>query len=220
MTLSAELLQEQTRCIAHESRNQVSICDVYCEIIKKHLIKDGIENDSISRAIECIQTSVKMISNSLIDLKSVNNYSPQNCEISALLLESASLGCVYIHEKEIKINTIVKSDGLVKVDKNKFLACLINLIKNAIEAIDIKGEIILTANVKDKIATISVSNNGKPISQSAQKEIFSEGFTTKKTGSGLGLYICKNNLSAQSADLKLVQSTSKKTEFQITMPVL
>ena len=68
MTLSAELLQEQTRCIAHEIRNQVSICDVYCEIIKKHLIKDGIENDSISRAIECIQTSVKMISNSLIEV--------------------------------------------------------------------------------------------------------------------------------------------------------
>ena len=103
MTLNPELLQEQSRCIAHEIRNQVSICDVYCEIIKKHLEKDGIKNESISKAVDCIQKSVKIINNSLIELKSVNNYSPQNCDIDSLLEQSISLSKVYIHDKKIDI---------------------------------------------------------------------------------------------------------------------
>ncbi len=220
MTLNPELLQEQSRCIAHEIRNQVSICDVYCEIIKKHLEKDGIKNESISKAVDCIQKSVKIINNSLIELKSVNNYSPQNCDIDSLLEQSISLSKVYIHDKKIDIIKSVKNNGIINVDENKFLACIINLIKNAIEAIENKGEIIISSEIKDKTAKITISNNGKAISPSEQKTIFNEGFTTKKTGSGLGLYICKNNLKAQNADLELLQSNSKKTIFEITIQTI
>lgn len=220
MTLNQELLQEQSRCIAHEIRNQVSICDVYCEIIKKHLEKDGIQNESISKAVECIQKSAKIISNSLIDLKSINNYAPKNCQIAALIEESVNLSKVYIHDKDIKITTTIKDDGIINVDENKFLACVINLIKNAIEAIEHKGEIIISCNIEKKTAHIKISNTGKAIPKSIQKELFNEGFTTKSTGSGLGLYICKNNLKIQNAELELTTSTKQKTEFEISIPLI
>ncbi len=220
MTINPELLQEQSRCIAHEIRNQVSICDVYCEIIKKHLEKDGIKNESIKKAADCIQKSVKIINNSLIELKSAGSYSPQNCRINSLIEQSINLSKVYIHDKKIEIINVLKDDGLINIDENKFLACIINLIKNAIEAIENKGEIIINCEIKNSTAEITISNNGKPISQAEQKTIFNEGFTTKKTGSGLGLYICKNNLNAQGANLELAQSTPKKTEFKITIPVI
>lgn len=219
MSANLELLSQQSRCIAHEIRNQVSICDVYCEIIRKQLEKQGIQNDSISRAVDCIQKSVKIISNSLIDLKSINNYTPKQCSIKSLIDEGIRLANVYIHEKDIKINSVIKQDGIVNVDENKFLACVINLIKNAIEAIETKGEILISAEIKDKIAQIKFSNNGKAIPSSAQKEIFEEGYTSKKTGSGLGLFICRKNLAAQNADLELTRSTEHKTEFTITIPV-
>lgn len=220
MSINSEILQEQSRCIAHEIRNQVSICDVYCEIIKKNMLKEGIDNDSIKRAVDCIQKSAKIINNALIDLKSINNFTPKTCHVNTLVEQSVNLAKVYIHDKDIKISTVLKDDGIINVDENKFLACIINLIKNAVEAIDHKGKITVTTEVEDGSAIIKIANDGKPISQTAQKEMFNEGFTTKKTGSGLGLYICKNNLKAQSADLALVQSTGKKTEFQITIPVV
>lgn len=218
--MPSELLQEQSRCIAHEIRNHVSICDVYCEIIKKHLDKEGIKNDSIDRALDCIQKSVKLINNSLIDLKSLDNIKPSVCSVNALIEQSVNLCKVYIQEKEIKITANSKNDAQVFVDENKFLACMINIVKNAIEAIDAKGEIIITSELENDNVLIKVSNNGKPISAAAQKDLFNEGFTTKKTGSGLGLYICKNNLKLQNADLTLLRSDSKKTEFQIKLPVL
>lgn len=218
--MPSELIQEQSRCIAHEIRNHVSICDVYCEIIKKHLAKEGIENDSIDRALECIQKSVKLINNSLIDLKSLDNIKPAVCSVRNLIEQSVSLCKVYIQEKEITITANIKSDAQVYVDENKFLACMINIVKNAIEAIDSKGEIIITSELENDNVLIKVSNNGKPITASAQKDLFNEGFTTKKTGSGLGLFICKNNLRLQNAELSLLRSDSKKTEFQIKIPVL
>lgn len=218
--MPTEILKEQSRCIAHEIRNQVSICDVYCEIIKKQLQKEGIKNESIERAIECIQKSVKMVNNSLIDLKSLDNIKQTVCNTNNLIEQSIAMGKIYIHDKQITISSNLKSDAEIYVDENKFLACMINLIKNAIEAIDTKGEIIVTSDIEKEFAIIRISNNGKPISKTAQKDLFNEGYTTKKTGSGLGLYICQNNLKLQNAELSLVQSTTKKTEFEIKIPII
>lgn len=220
MQTDTELLQQQVRCIAHEIRNQVSVCDVYCEIIKKHLEKENIENDSINKALNCIQKSAKMINNSLIDLKSVDNIKPQVCDLKRIIEECSSLAKVYIHDKKINIISNIKEDASIYVDENKFMACIINLIKNAVEAIENKGEIIISSEIKDGNVIISVANDGKAITPAAQRDLFSEGFTTKRTGSGLGLFICKNNLKQQDADLYLVQSTAKKTEFQIKVPAL
>ena len=69
---------------------------------------------------------------------------------------------------------------------------------------------------------IKISNDGEPISQEKQKSIFEEGFTTKPTGSGLGLHICANNLKAQNATLKLTKLTKltdENTEFEIVLPI-
>lgn len=217
--MPSEIIKEQSRCIAHEIRNQVSICDVYCEIIKKQLTKNGIENNSIERAVECIQKSVKMINNSLIDLKTLDNLKQSICYINDLVEESINLGKVYIQDKQIQINSNLKENVQIYVDENKFLGCLINLIKNAIEAIETKGEITISTEITSEKCIIKISNNGKPISPSAQKELFNEGFTTKKTGSGLGLYICKNNLEQQDATLSLIKSTAQKTEFEIQIPI-
>ena len=220
MQTDTELLQQQVRCIAHEIRNQVSVCDVYCEIIKKHLEKENIENESINKALNCIQKSAKMINNSLIDLKSVDNIKLQVCHLRRIIEEWSSPAKVYILDKKINIISNIKEDASIYVDENKFMACIINLIKNAVEAIENKGEIIISSEIKDGNVIISVANDGKAITPAAQRDLFSEGFTTKRTGSGLGLFICKNNLKQQDADLYLVQSTAKKTEFQIKVPAL
>lgn len=214
-----ELIQEQSRCIAHEIRNQVSICDVYCEIVKKHLDKAGVENESIDKALDCIQRSVKMINNSLIDLKSLNNLQQSSCDIAHLIEESVDLSQVYIQDKQINMITNIRGNGRIFVDENKFLACMINLVKNAIEAIETTGEIIISSEIVGKNVLIKISNNGKPITPTAQKDLFNEGYTTKRTGSGLGLYICKNNLERQNAKLTLTHSSPKKTEFEIKIPL-
>ena len=214
-----EIIYEQSRCIAHEMRNHLSICELYTQIIRKNLEKEGIKNSSIENALNCINKSLKIMNNNLLDLKSLNNFSPKICSIKKILEEGIKLSQVYICEKDIKITSDLQTDANVYIDENKFLACIVNIIKNAIEAISNDGEIHVSLQLADNNAHIKISNNGEAISEEKQKAIFEEGFTTKQTGSGLGLHICANNLKAQNAVLKLIESTEQKTIFEIILPV-
>ena len=200
-------------------RNHLSICELYTQIIRKNLEKEGIKNSSIENALNCINKSLKIMNNNLLDLKSLNNFSPKICSIKKILEEGIKLSQVYICEKDIKITSDLQTDTNVYIDENKFLACIVNIIKNAIEAISNDGEIHVSLQLTDNKAHIKISNNGEAISEEKQKVIFEEGFTTKQTGSGLGLHICANNLKAQNAVLKLIESTEQKTVFEIILPV-
>ena len=200
-------------------RNHLSIFELYTQIIRKNLEKEGIKNSSIENALNCINKSLKIMNNNLLDLKSLNNFSPKICSIKKILEEGIKLSQVYICEKNIKITSDLQTDANVYIDENKFLACIVNIIKNAIEAISNDGEIHVSLQLANNNAHIKISNNGEAISEEKQKVIFEEGFTTKQTGSGLGLHICANNLKAQNAILKLNKSTSKITEFEIVLPL-
>ena len=71
---NTNLIYEQSRCVAHEIRNHLSICEIYTQIIKKNLEQEGIDNKSIDNAINCISKSLKIMNNSLLDLKSLNSH--------------------------------------------------------------------------------------------------------------------------------------------------
>lgn len=200
-------------------RNHLSICELYTQIIRKNLEKEGIKNSSIENALNCINKSLKIMNNNLLDLKSLNNFSPKICSIKKILEEGIKLSQVYICEKDIKITSDLQTDANVYIDENKFLACIVNIIKNAIEAISKEGEIRISLQLADGKAHIKISNNGEAISKEKQKAIFEEGFTTKPTGSGLGLHICANNLKVQNAILQLAESTPEKTVFEIVLPI-
>ena len=83
--LTKDQLQQQIRCVSHEIRNHLSICDMYSQIIKRNLEKSGIENSSIENAINCIQNSVKIIGANLLDLKSLNNYTPKVVDLKTIV---------------------------------------------------------------------------------------------------------------------------------------
>lgn len=215
-----DLIKEQSRCIAHEMRNHISICELYTQIIKKNLEKEGIQNTSLNNALNCINKSLKIMSNSLLDLKSLDNFNLKKVNIKKILEEGIKLATAYISDKKIKITSNINIDAEVFIDENKFLACIVNIIKNAIEAIKKEGKINVSLEIEGDYIHIKISNDGEPISQEKQKSIFEEGFTTKPTGSGLGLHICANNLKAQNATLKLTKSTTEITEFEIILPIV
>lgn len=215
-----DLIKEQSRCIAHEMRNHISICELYTQIIKKNLEKEGIQNTSLNNALNCINKSLKIMSNSLLDLKSLDNFNLKKVNIKKVLEEGIKLATAYISDKKIKITSNINIDAEVFIDENKFLACIVNIIKNAIEAIKKEGKINVSLEIEGDYIHIKISNDGEPISQEKQKSIFEEGFTTKPTGSGLGLHICANNLNAQNATLKLTKSTTEITEFEIILPIV
>lgn len=216
-----EFLLAKSSYIAHEMRNLLSICNLYSTIIDKQAaeieIKDEAAKKSILNARDCIRKSMMMTGNLLLDFKSLNKIDLKEHDLNEVIKVGVDLAQIYAKDKKIKF-TINKIESVkILVDENKFLSVLINLIKNAVESIEQEGEIKIKTQIQENSVKITVANNGNPIPKEIQNKIFEEGFSTKASGSGLGLVICKKTLEEQYAKLELLKSDKDSTEFEITV---
>ncbi len=217
--------QNNIRAIAHEIKNQFSICDLYSEIIRKYCQKNNIEDKTLLNAADCITRAVKIGSNSLIDLKSKDNQLIEPHKLKDLINEAYDLTKVYFECKNIDYIVENNSECTILADTDKFISVIINLVKNATEAFGIEEEnvrngkyIKIKTKEEDGFAIVSISNNAGKIN--SPEEIFNEGYTTKTSGSGLGLFISKKETEKQFGQLNLEHTGDDYTEFVIKMGVV
>ena len=124
--------------------------------------------------------------------------------------------------KNINFYINLDNNSEILADKNKFEAVIINVIKNACEAFDDKiteeKKITITTKEENNFISIIISNNAKQI-EDAQK-IFDDGYTTKSTGNGYGLAICKKTIENLSGKFELLKSDKTSTDFRILMSII
>ena len=92
---------------------------------------------------------------------------------------------------------------------------------NAVAAIKIKGEIVISTYYKNKNAVIiEIADDGIGIPKENIKKIFKPFFTTRHQGTGLGLSIVKDIIRRHNADIEIRENQGGGTIFQITIPVI
>ena len=188
----------------HEIKNQISVCDLYLEVIKRTLEKKHIEDETLTRALKNIRNSLELITDSMNELTSAQ-IKEEN--LSALVEAAFELCKPY---GEIEFINQIHSTTIFKLDKTKFLSVLVNIIKNAIEA---KAKKIIISS-EDK--NILIENDGEKIPTEIQTKIFEEGYSSKQSGSGLGLSLAIKQLEAQNLKLSLKESNEELTIFNIS----
>ena len=223
--VNSDYMQKKSRVIAHEIKNQLSICDLYSEIIRKYVEREPVEKENIKNALGMINKSLLMANNSLLSLKTKENSELKPVELAEVIENAVNLSEVYAQGKNIEIQ--VENNEKVKIlaDSEKLTAVIINLIKNASEAFQQNemqentsknGKYIkITAEKEDDFAVIMISNNAPGIKE--PEKIFNEGFTTKTGGSGLGVWICKKSIQEQLGQIELSRSSEDYTEFTIRL---
>lgn len=131
-----------------------------------------------------------------------------------------------IEQNNIKINLSVEPEQLmVRVDKEQVEQVLINLIKNAIQALgeneefDKANEISICAAVEsDDRITVKIKDNGTGIDEEALKKVFIPFFTTKKSGSGIGLSLSKQIMRKHNGNISVQSVVNEGTEFTLSFP--
>jgi signal transduction histidine kinase len=94
-----------------------------------------------------------------------------------------------------------------------------NLIKNANEACDPEGELVIKTEVASSWYRTSFSDNGSGIPSGNLKRIFEPFFTTKSSGMGMGLAICQRIVQAHGGRLEVKNRLPRGTEFTILLPI-
>lgn len=223
-TLSGtDYTKKKIRIASHEIRNQLSICDLYSEIIKRQTENGDLE--AIQNSISSLSKALKMASNTLLTLKSSDTLNLTSVNLKEAIETAVDLSKVYLEDKGIEFQVENIIDEKVIANSENLIAVIINLVKNATEAFNLinldeeapkngKYIKIKTDKVENEIQ-ILVSNNAPGITD--PERIFYEGYTTKTSGNGLGLWICKKSIEEMGGDLSLSRSTEDYTEFTIQL---
>lgn len=154
------------------------------------------------------------MSHQINDVMDFVKVSPPNLEKNSFLkLVNAALETILIQENV----TIIKpeKDFEFFCDHKQMEVVLINLLTNAVQAVNKKGEVKITGSNDDKNTVIEIQDSGSGIPNEIMPKIFDLLFTTKQKGTGLGLVSCKNIVESHGGTLTLRQNP---TTFVITIP--
>jgi PAS domain S-box-containing protein len=106
-----------------------------------------------------------------------------------------------------------------KLDPAQIKQALVNIVKNAMQAMNRSGELVLQTGATPDNVWISVSDTGCGIPEDQLNRIFAPFFTTKKKGSGLGLMIVQRIVRDHGGRIDLESVPNKGTTFRIWLPL-
>ena len=220
---STSINQSTLRNLSHEIKNHLSVIDLYSKIIEKKLclITKGEDFSEIeascNSAISSIRKSIFSVSFLLNTLRG-DEGKLGVFDLKKLTDSVIELAQAKTKEKNIKIHSKICENLMILADEIKFQNVILNLLYNASDAISESGEINLSAEKQERYIKLLVEDNGGGISPDISENLFKEGFTTKQSGHGLGLSICKETMLNMGGDIRLVSSKSGCTVFEVIVP--
>jgi len=121
---------------------------------------------------------------------------------------------------EFKANLDVEVPIILKIDTEQIKRIFVNIIDNAIDAMDKKGKIVITTKYikESQFVRIEIADNGAGISDEDKQKLFTPYFSKKSTGTGLGLAIAHNIIEEHSGLISVVDNTPKGARFIIEIP--
>lgn len=206
------------RQMAHEIRNPLTNIGLACEQLRSD--NDGDSGDVIFYDI--IDRNAKRINQLVSDLLNSTRFAQLQVEsinINDLINEVLENAVDRIELKSIKLNkNFGKNIPKVSVDKERMKIALLNIIVNAIEAMDSeKGVLTITTDKADNKCCIEISDNGVGMSKDALGKIFEPYFTGKSKGTGLGLTSTQNIIFNHQGTIDVESEEGKGSTFIITL---
>ena len=198
--------------IAHDLRNPLTAIKGSFEIlkIKKHNMDETFERKQYQK----IDDSIKKIEYLTKDILDFTKDTELNKEkISFLELIQKTINEFRI-PSSIKINLPIH-DYKIHVDKIKLQNVISNLIRNSLDEIRENGSITIDLNENNDYVIFTIEDSGKILSEKELPQIFESLYTTKQTGTGLGLMICKKIIEQHGGTITV---SVNPTTFTVSLP--
>ena len=186
--------------LAHDLRNPLSVIKNSMEILKLRL-NDNMD-EKIDHQIAMIGRAISRMNHQIEDVLDFVNISDLKVQSSSIItiIESSLLGAdipksVHIH--------LPKNSATVLCDPYRLEVVFSNLLKNASQAMDGKGEIFVRIIDQKDDVLIEIEDSGSGILPENINRIFEPLFTTKQTGTGLGLASCKSIVESHGGKISV-----------------
>jgi signal transduction histidine kinase len=223
-TEKRDLLARLLGRLAHEIRNPLSSIDIHFQLLEEDLASLAPQvREQLSSRMEIIHgelARLEGIVDRFLRLAGPAGVDLEPVEIRKILTHVCELLRPEAAAREIEI--AMRVDGplpRVMADPVRLTQALLNVLINAIQAVEKKGRVEVTGVVADGHVAVVVSDNGPGIPQDKLASIFDPYFTTKTEGSGLGLWIAQQIATAHGGSLQAQNGPSGGAILTMRLPL-
>ena len=210
--------------LSHEIRNPLSAISLHVDILEEELQQPTADSCTcIAKTLTEIKAELARIGDLVQDYLSL-------ARLAGLRHEPAAFGAVVqafvleMHEQLKDRGIVLHLQGLadlgqVALHHNAFRRVLLNLVHNAIDAVPPGGTLTFHGRREDSQARLEITDTGCGIPQEQFSLLFTPFHTTKPDGTGLGLYVVQQILTAHGGAVTVTSTPCKGTTCLVTLPL-
>ena len=202
--------------LTHEIKNPIAVCKGYLDMM------DTKDSKKIEKYLPILKSE---ISRTLVIMDDFLDYSKIKINKDIIdiniLIEDTLDSLNYLFKKnEIILNQNLDEEEIyIDGDYNRLKQVLINVFKNAIEAKKKKMQISLSSKIKNKNFILEIRDNGIGMDEETLSRVYETFYTTKKTGTGLGVAISKEIIERHGGKMKYTSTLGEGTTVYISLPI-
>ena len=204
---------------AHEIKTPLIAIGGYARRVLKNYKNAKLDPRDLEIIVQEVER-LEQVTSQILDYSRESKLSIQKNSLNRIIQEALE-----VLESKFKYNNISLQtdflDGLhqVDVDSHRLKQVLFNLIENAIDAMFSGGTLIIRTKKKDDYAILEIEDTGKGISSEEMKKLFVPFYSTKPSGSGLGLAVSKKIVDDHYGSIEVESKPNQGTRFVIRLPL-
>lgn len=214
--------REMARQVSHEIKNPLTPMKLKIQMLQRAKSQgaDGLD-ERIDSTLELLLEHIDLLAKIATEFSDFSKM--DDGVVSKVSVEQLLNNVCQLYENEHGLNVTVKDvtpEMYIMVDYTQIARVFINLCQNAVQAISDRpdGSIVISTKCIDNKIYISVTDNGSGISDAARKRIFEPHFTTKSSGSGLGLAMSRQIVINFGGAISF-ESDCSGTTFTVELPL-
>jgi nitrogen fixation/metabolism regulation signal transduction histidine kinase len=215
--------REMARQVAHEIKNPLTPMKLSIQYLQKAVDNNQPNVKELSGSVaKTLVEQIDHLSKIAADFSQFANIGNTHVELFDLHSVIGSLKDLYEPNKNVDIEwKPVEKAMMVEADKTQMNRLFTNLIANAVEACHDKADchIAITEETNDGVGVVSISDNGEGIPPEMRSRIFIPNFTTKSSGTGLGLAMVKGIVEQAHGKIWFETEMGKGTTFHVELPL-
>ena len=213
--------------VAHEIKNPLASISIYLQLMDKMMEKNGsMTREEAKKYLDVVSEEVDRINKIAVDFLFAVKPMKVNlaiCNVNDIVKKTVSVVSAELKEKGIAFKQhLAVSLPKVLADSSLIQQSILNLINNAMQAMpeDRKDPAITVSTfMENDMVKISVADNGCGMTEEQMSKIFEPYYTTKSSGTGLGLTVLFKIMKQHEGDVTVSSTPGVGSEFTLQIPV-
>jgi signal transduction histidine kinase len=212
--------------IAHELNQPLGASNLNIQFLKMNLEKGVINPELGKEVLDSLEEDNKRAAAIVKSLRSIFTEVDSNAnevQLDSLIDRVLDIVKPELKSKNIQIQLQVDDGLLVRVNSSEIEQVILNLLNNAIQALGNSGtlqrRIAINATKSEQFIHLSVSDNGAGVPIEFKSQLFGLLSTTKQTGMGLGLWLCKHIVTRYGGSIRYEDAIGGGARFVVELPL-